>query len=109
MDDPLRRRTAAPAIPSPVAESVIVPETVAVVGFTMEKVTIRLSNMMAFDADMFGNWGCMPEYYPAVVDKVLKNDINIMDTVEERPLDTINKTILLAKEHKLEKRVIFLP
>lgn len=83
--------------------------TVAIVGFTMDKVTIRLSNMMAFDADMFGNWGCMPEHYPAVVEKVLGNRINILDTVEERPLDSINEAIELALQHKLEKRVIFLP
>jgi 6-hydroxycyclohex-1-ene-1-carbonyl-CoA dehydrogenase len=83
--------------------------TVAIVGFTMDKITIRLSNMMAFDADMFGNWGCMPEHYPAVVEKVLGNRINILDTVEERPLDSINEVIELALQHKLENRVIFLP
>ncbi|MBN1578055.1 MAG: 6-hydroxycyclohex-1-ene-1-carbonyl-CoA dehydrogenase [Chitinispirillaceae bacterium] len=83
--------------------------TIAVVGFTMDKISIRLSNMMAFDADMFGNWGCKPEYYPAVVDKVLKKEINILDTVEERPLDSINEVISLAMQHKLEKRVIFIP
>ena len=83
--------------------------TVAVVGFTMDKVTIRLSNMMAFDADMFGNWGCKPEYYPSVVDKVLKKEINLLDTIEERPLDSINEVIALAMQHKLEKRVVFRP
>ena len=75
----------------------------------MEKVTVRLSNMMAFDADMFGNWGCKPEYYPAVVDAVLKKEINILDTVEYRPLDSINDVVALAMQHKLEKRVIFIP
>jgi len=83
--------------------------TIAVVGFTLDKVSIRLSNLMAFDADMFGNWGCKPEYYPAVVEKVLKREINILDTVEERPLDTINEVVALAMQHKLEKRVIFIP
>jgi 6-hydroxycyclohex-1-ene-1-carbonyl-CoA dehydrogenase len=83
--------------------------TVAVVGFTMDKVTIRLSNLMAFDAEMFGNWGCKPEHYPAVLEKVLKKEINILDTIEERPLDSINEAIGLAMQHKLEKRVIFKP
>ncbi len=83
--------------------------TIAVVGFTMDKVSIRLSNMMAFDADMFGNWGCKPEHYPDVVAKVLNKEINILDTVEERPLDSINEVISSALQHKLEKRVIFVP
>ena len=34
--------------------------TVAMVGFTMDKLNVRLSNLMAFDADLFGNkfWRC---------------------------------------------------
>jgi 6-hydroxycyclohex-1-ene-1-carbonyl-CoA dehydrogenase len=83
--------------------------TIAVVGFTMHTVEVRLSNLMAFDADMFGNWGCKPEHYPAVVDMILRKEINIVDTVEERPLDSINEVIALAMQHKLEKRVIFIP
>ena len=40
--------------------------TLSVVGFTMDKVEIRLSNLMAFDARALGNWGCPPEAYPAI-------------------------------------------
>ena len=83
--------------------------TIAIVGFTMDKVNVRLSNLMAFDADMFGNWGCRPEYYPSAVEKVLKEEINVLDNIEEHPLDTINEIIPLALEHKIEKRVIFTP
>jgi 6-hydroxycyclohex-1-ene-1-carbonyl-CoA dehydrogenase len=83
--------------------------TLGVIGFTMDKVNLRLSNIMAFDADVFGNWGCRPEYYPAVVEKVLGGDINIRDNIEEHPLDSINEIVPLALEHKLEKRVVFVP
>jgi 6-hydroxycyclohex-1-ene-1-carbonyl-CoA dehydrogenase len=38
--------------------------TLSVVGFTMDKVELRLSNLMAFDARALGNWGCPPELYP---------------------------------------------
>jgi 6-hydroxycyclohex-1-ene-1-carbonyl-CoA dehydrogenase len=81
----------------------------AVVGFTKDKITVRLSNLMALDADMFGNWGCKPEYYPTVLHKVLKNEINILDVIEERPMDSINEVISLAMRHGLEKRVVFIP
>ena len=80
-----------------------------VVGFTMDKVSIRLSNVMAFDADLFGNWGCKPEHYPAVVEKVLGGNINILDNIEEHPLDTINEILPLAFDHKLSRRVVFTP
>ncbi len=83
--------------------------TIAVVGFTTEKVPVRLGNLMAFDADMFGNWGCRPEYYPEVLEMVLKKEINILDTIEERPLDSIHETIAQAMRHELEKRVVFIP
>ena len=36
----------------------------------MDKVEVRLSNLMAFDARALGNWGCPPEYYPAALDLV---------------------------------------
>ena len=41
--------------------------TLGVIGFAMDKLNIRLSNVMAFDADIFGNWGCRPQYYNDVV------------------------------------------
>ncbi len=83
--------------------------TIGIIGFTMDKVTIRLSNVMAFDADIFGNWGCMPENYPGAVEKVLKGNINILDNIEEHPLDSINDIIKLAMDHKLSKRAILKP
>lgn len=33
--------------------------TLSVVGFTMGKIGIRLSNLMAFHARALGNWGCL--------------------------------------------------
>ncbi len=83
--------------------------TVGVVGFTMDKLTIRLSNVMAFDADLFGNWGCRPAHYPVVVNQVLSGTINLRENIETKPLDSINSVIPMALAHKLEKRVIFIP
>ena len=80
-----------------------------VVGFTMEKLSIRLSNLMAFDADVFGNWGCRPSHYPAVVKLVLEKKINLLDNIQEFPLSAINDVLTMAKEHKLEKRAILMP
>lgn len=83
--------------------------SVGVVGFTMDKLTLRLSNVMAFDADVFGNWGCRPAHYPAVVDQVLKGTINLRENIETKPLDAINDVIPLALAHKLDRRVILTP
>lgn len=83
--------------------------SVGIVGFTMDKVEVRLSNIMAFDADVFGNWGCSPAHYKTVVDYVLSGKIPLSDYIEKRPLDSINEIIPMSQEHKLKKRIIFEP
>ena len=59
--------------------------------------------------DVFGNWGCRPAHYPAVVDQVLKGTINLRENIETKPLDAINDVIPLALAHKLDRRVILTP
>ncbi len=83
--------------------------SISVVGFTMEKINIRLSNIMAFDASLHGNWGCSPRHYPAVVKDVLARKINLLDNIEIHPLDEINDLVALALEHKLDRRAILIP
>ena len=83
--------------------------SIGIVGFTMEKITTRISNAMAFDATIFGNWGCSPKYYSDVVKDVLGKKINICDNVESFPLDDINEIIPLSLNHEIEKRAIFIP
>lgn len=83
--------------------------TLCVVGFTMDKVDIRLSNLMAFDARAIGNWGCPPDLYPAALDLVLDGKINLADFVERRPLDSINEVFEQVHAHKLARRAVLVP
>jgi len=82
---------------------------IGIIGFTMGKLELRLSNMMAFDADMFGNWGCSPKYYPAVVKGVLDGSINLLDNIVTYPLSELNEVIELSNAHKLTRRAIMIP
>ncbi|MFV1959194.1 MAG: 6-hydroxycyclohex-1-ene-1-carbonyl-CoA dehydrogenase [Planctomycetota bacterium] len=81
----------------------------SVVGFTADKVTVRLSNLMAFDATAEGNWGCLPEHFPAVLDLVLEGRIALAPFVEHRPLSTINETFEDLRAHATRKRVVLVP
>jgi len=81
----------------------------AVVGFTMDKIELRLSNLMAFHAKAQGNWGCLPEYYPAALDLVLAGRIAMRPFVERHPLDEINTIFAAAREHRLTRRAILVP
>src|ERR1700693_4535218 len=78
--------------------------TLCVVGFTMDRVELRLSNLMAFDARALGNWGCPPDLYPAALDLVLDGKINLADFVEQHPLDEINSVFEQVHSHKLARR-----
>lgn len=83
--------------------------TLAVVGFTMEKVEVRLSNLMAFHARAMGNWGCVPEHYPAALDLVLDGKVDLQSTVECHPLDSINEVFERAHAHELTRRAVLVP
>jgi 6-hydroxycyclohex-1-ene-1-carbonyl-CoA dehydrogenase len=83
--------------------------TLGVVGFTMDKVEIRLSNLMAFHASAIGNWGCPPELYPAALDLVLDGKVQLLPFVERRPLDEINAVFTAVHAHKMARRAILVP
>jgi 6-hydroxycyclohex-1-ene-1-carbonyl-CoA dehydrogenase len=80
-----------------------------VVGFTAEKVEIRLSNLMAFDATAQGNWGCSPELYPKALDLVLSGKVRIAPFIEKRPLGSINETFEALHARKLAARPVLVP
>ncbi len=81
----------------------------SVVGFTPDKVTLRLSNVMAFDATVQGNWGCLPEHYPAALDLVLRGRVRLSPFIEKRPLAAINATFADLHDHRVRKRVVLIP
>ena len=81
----------------------------SVVGFTPAKVELRLSNLMAFDAVARGNWGCLPEHYPAIVDLALAGDIALEPFIERRPLASINETFQELHERGSRRRIVLIP
>ncbi|MCB2040024.1 MAG: 6-hydroxycyclohex-1-ene-1-carbonyl-CoA dehydrogenase [Rhodoferax sp.] len=83
--------------------------TLSVVGFTMDKVELRLSNLMAFDARALGNWGCPPEYYPAALDLVLDGKVQIAPFVEVHALDDINQVFDAVHRRAITRRAVLVP
>ena len=83
--------------------------TMCVVGFTMDKVTVRLSNLMAFHARLLGNWGCPPDLYPGALDLVLSGKVRLSPFVEHHPLDSINEVFRDVHDGKLRRRAIMIP
>jgi len=83
--------------------------TLAVVGFTPQRVTVRLSNLMAFDATAFGSWGCPPELYPEAVELVSSGKIDLQPFIRHMPLAEIAEAFAIADEAKEAGRVILIP
>ncbi|MBX3268804.1 MAG: 6-hydroxycyclohex-1-ene-1-carbonyl-CoA dehydrogenase [Sandaracinaceae bacterium] len=80
-----------------------------VVGFTREKVSVRLSNLMAFDATARGTWGCAPEHYPAIVELVLSGRVVLGPFVEERSLGDAPRVLEALRRHELTRRPVLVP
>ncbi len=83
--------------------------TLCVVGFTMEKAEIRLSNLMAYHARALGNWGCPPELYPAALELVMSGKVNLAPFVEKHPLNEINQIFAAVHHGDLKRRAILVP
>jgi 6-hydroxycyclohex-1-ene-1-carbonyl-CoA dehydrogenase len=81
----------------------------SVVGYTTEKVNIRLSNLMAFAATAQGNWGCLPKYYPEILNLVLSKKIFLRPFIEFFPMSQINDVFEQLKKHTITKRPILVP
>lgn len=79
--------------------------TLVVVGFTRDKIPLRLSNLMAFDAQAIGNWGCLPEHFPRLLDLIAEGQLEIEPFVEEHPMSRLNDLLL----HESFRRPVLIP
>jgi len=81
----------------------------AVVGFSMAKLDLRLSNLMAFDATARGNWGSAPERYPEALDLVLNSKVVLGPFIETAPLDEAPAILQAVAGHEARRRMILVP
>jgi len=79
------------------------------IGFSTNVNEYSLSRLMAFDAEIIGTWGCLPEHYPAALQMVLDGHIQITPFVEIRPMSTIQETFEQAHAGELAKRIVLTP
>lgn len=80
-----------------------------VVGFGLQKAEYAIGRLMAFDAEIIGTWGCLPEFYPIVLDMILSGKINIEEFVETRPMSSIAETFAEAHKTPPMKRIVLTP
>ena len=83
--------------------------TLLVVGFTLAKLELRLSNAMAFDATIQGTWGCRPEFYPDALALVTGQKITMKPFIETHPMSAAPELLQRVADHEFLKRVILTP
>jgi 6-hydroxycyclohex-1-ene-1-carbonyl-CoA dehydrogenase len=83
--------------------------TLGIVGFTRDKISVRLSNLMAFDADAFGSWGCSPRHYRTVLDLIALDKIALKPFVSFHPLYDIQHVLEEAHHGSLRTRAVLVP
>jgi 6-hydroxycyclohex-1-ene-1-carbonyl-CoA dehydrogenase len=83
--------------------------TLLVVGFTLAKTEVRLSNLMAFDATVQGTWGCKPELYPDALKLVTDGKITLKPFIERHPMSEGPEIMQQVADHKIDKRAVLVP
>lgn len=83
--------------------------TMIVVGYNNKKVEYSISRLMAFEGEIKGTWGCLPEYYPDVLEMALKGKIPILDLVDTRPMSGIVDTFMENHKNPPDKRIVLTP
>jgi 6-hydroxycyclohex-1-ene-1-carbonyl-CoA dehydrogenase len=80
-----------------------------VVGYTSQKVTIRLSRLMALDAQAIGNWGCLPEHYPPLLELVRSGAVQVAPLCKTFPLDDVQEVLEAVRGHAIRQRPVLVP
>lgn len=80
-----------------------------VVGFTLGRIEVRLSNLMAFDATVQGTWGCLPELYPAALALVTSGKVTLKPFVEMHPMSAGPEVLRRVADHEIHRRAVLVP
>ncbi len=83
--------------------------SLVLVGYTFDKVKVRLSNLMAFDATVHGTWGCPPEVFPEVLAMIYDRRVVLEPFVDHAPMSRLNDLLDDMAHHRLTKRMILHP
>lgn len=83
--------------------------SLAVVGYTMDRIELPLSNLMAFEATARGNWGADPLSYPELLQWIGEGRLTVKPFVERFPLHDINRVFDEALNGRLLKRAVLVP
>ena len=83
--------------------------TLVQVGYCAKPLELRWSNLMAFDATVYGSWGCPPLAYPAVLAHIFSGAVRVDVGVASAPMSQINNLLATMADHRLDRRMVLDP
>ncbi len=83
--------------------------SISVVGYTPSASSLRLSNLMAFDATAYGNWGCAPSLYPEALDLVAQGTVKVRGLVRREPMGEAPRVLDAVHRGEVSERVVLVP
>jgi 6-hydroxycyclohex-1-ene-1-carbonyl-CoA dehydrogenase len=83
--------------------------TLVQVGYTPSQVSLRLSNVMAFDATVHGSWGCPPSAYADVLRLIYDGRVVLSPFVEHAPMSRVVEWLDAMAGHRLTRRLVLDP
>ncbi|MBK9033737.1 MAG: 6-hydroxycyclohex-1-ene-1-carbonyl-CoA dehydrogenase [Myxococcales bacterium] len=81
----------------------------AIVGFTPEVIPLRLSNLMALDAEAYGNWGADPALYAPALELALTGKIDLASAVGRHALADAPAVLAAVRDHQVDHRPVLIP
>jgi len=78
------------------------------VGYAAGEITLSLSKVMAYDAEIVGSWGCDPRHYGEVIRHVTDSKIQIIPFTETRSMARIVESFEEVRARKADLRRIVL-
>lgn len=81
----------------------------AIVGYTMDRIEVPLSNLMAFEATARGNWGADPLVYPELLEWIGAGRLTVRPYVERHPLADIESVLDAVHHGRHTKRAVLVP
>lgn len=83
--------------------------SLAVIGHTQDRVTVALSNVMTYDAEVRGTWSADPQLYPEILSWIGAGRLRLRPFVERHPLARINEVFDAVHQGALVRRAVLVP
>lgn len=83
--------------------------SLAVIGYAQDRVTVALSSVVTYDAEVRGTWSADPQLYPEILSWIGAGRLRLRPFVERHPLGRINDVFDAVHQGAVVRRAVLVP